>query len=174
MFLPANVQSEFFPAPLHIALELNSHVQLQHINILVFSLCFTPSVWLCFSLAIFIYLQNLLEEWTLTECFPTSAALPFLILWSWDPAAHQKRLVPQRCINPARGAWRWGLPSYLLPWPPMMPCLGRGPPHWPPGYRGPVISSTPRTLYLSQASAVGMDGPGLAQGRAKLFNTSHN
>ena len=95
-----------------------------------------------------------------------------MILWACGPS---ETPCPSRCVNPTARAFalraealaicRLGLPGW--------PCLGRGAPHWPPGYRGSEISSAPRTLYLSQASAVGMDGPGLAQGRGELFYISH-
>lgn len=97
-----------------------------------------------------------------------------VILWSCEPAAHLKHHVPLGALirQAGFGAEGWGLAISCLGLP-GWPCLGRGAPHWPPGYRGSEISSAPHTLYLSQASAVGMDGPGLAQGRGKLFYISH-
>lgn len=98
------------------------------------------------------------------------------VLWVCEPVAHQKHHVPlgELIRQAGLGAEGW-ICSYLLPRPPRMALLKqRGAPHWPPGYRGSEISRAPHTLYLSRASAVGMDGSGLAQGGKELLYISHS
>lgn len=96
-----------------------------------------------------------------------------VILWSCEPAAHQKHHVPLGALIRQAGlcAKGWGQAILCLGLP-GKPGLGRGAPHWPPGYRGSEISSIPYILYLSQASAVGMDGPRLTQWE-ECYSTFH-
>lgn len=68
MFLSANVQFEFSSTILHIALRLNSHLQVQHVNIhthFIF-MSHTSSLAGLFFLLVFIALQSLPAGWALT------------------------------------------------------------------------------------------------------------
>lgn len=185
IFLPANVQYESSTTILHIAPQLNSHLQVLHVNITysfypyvglaVWLCCFLPPCWSLSGCETYRWIGRWRCDSThLQLSLVITTRVPCVVrLWSCEPAAHQKHHVPLGAlIRQARldaAGWGQAISSLgLSGW----PCLGWGAPHWPAGYRGTEISGFV-TLYLSQASAVGLDGPGLAQRRGELFYISH-